>query len=610
MITALFAAVKIIGAFIFLVYPSGAVFGHFFFPDEYKEHQLIVAPVAGVVVVVILLALADFFGLAAGKFILPYSVLSFIVFTAMVALKKIELRLNNLSIILLAFVLFAVALIPLMKAGFISIYGLNTDPMIYTYLSDYLTNNVSSKVIPNYLINNRPYYTLLYYALKTGGKIGPMLFLASINKLTATKFSIFNYQVISTLFYLLAIISVYVVSLTTFHFKKRTALLVGFLYGINTLVIHGNNEGFLAQEMSLMLIPFAVAFGITLLNKKNYKDLICYAAFMAALIAIYPEVALIYPIVLPLIFFIVKIIKKENRLKLTALFMISIALITILAFPSILRMVGNVNYHANSPDSEVKTSKRSTAGSIHFYTPQPEVLGIGIHQAGSKRSGYGLPFTIIMWSVFALGSGLILVYIIREKNAILIYGFLVYVALAVLLYLWKFPYGYYKHLVPSVFLFSIALAGSLEYFYLNISKGLAFKSISAILITLIVTTYVSSAIFQILSYPYPWLTKTILDVRPAVQKYVPKNETIGLIPIESYPWVFYLLRDRKRMEGARLKFLYLRKRRKQLSISKTTRYILFEKIPIYSPQQNLRLTKKWGKTLWVNGTFILLKIRP
>lgn len=605
-IEVLFAVLKIIGAFIFLVYPSGALFNHFLLPDEYKEHGFIVAPVAGIAVIVVILALADFFGIAAGKFIFPYSVISFVVFIILAATRKLKFRLNNLAIILMALILFVVVLIPLMRAGFTSIYGLNTDPLTYTYVGDHLTNNSSKNVISKTNINNKPYYTFVYNALDTGGKLGPMFFLASINKLRGTQFSIYNYQVVSTLFYFLAILSVYVVSLTTFKLKKKTALLAGFFYGINTLVINGNIDGFLAQEMSLLLIPLAVAFGFTLSDKNNYKALICYAVFIAALIAVYPEVALLYPVALPLMFFVAKIIKKEKRLKQTTLLVVSVLVIGVLAFPSILRTIGNINYHANSPDSEVKTSL-ANVGNIRYLTPQPEVFGIGIHQQGSKKPDYGLPFTIVMWFVFFLGVALIMVYILREKNAVFIYGFLVYVIFSALLYYWRFPYGYYKHLVVSVFLFSIALAGSLDYFYFKISKGLAFGAISTVLITLMVTTYISSSYFQNTSFPYPWLTKTILEVRPAVQRYVPKSETLALIPMDSYPWVFYLLRDRKRIEGSRPKHIYFKK---GIKISKKTRYYLFEKIPIFPAEQNLRLAKKWGKILWVNGTFILIKTHP
>ncbi len=600
---------KIIIAFIFITVPTGFIFNYYLLPDDFKKHQLLIAPITGLATVAVILALVDSFGIAVGRFIIPYSAIAFIFMLGLIFIKKEKLRFPNMAILAVSLTLFVIAVFPVFKAGYIGIYKLTVnDAVVYTSLADHLKENSSKQ--PLQFKRERTYDAYIAARLKTGIRLGPMYVLSSVNKLVSAD-SIKTFQIYELILYALATISMYLFSLLTLKFKEKTALLSAFLYGINTLVLHGSYTGYLAQTTILPILPVAVMLGVHFFKNMNIRLAVAYIIFISANITLFPQ-SIYYSLMLPVVFFLPKIfVKKERNIKLAATWSLVLVLVTsAISYPSLIRTLTVTKWLTAS-----KT--RALAGPIAQNTPQTQMLGIGDHYH-LFTSDASLSFNLFTWPFFGLAIILMLLYLFKERNRLLITGFALYIVLAALLVSIGFPYGLYKHMALSVFLFASTLAGAIAYFYRK-TKSLYILGMVASIITIVFVSFITFSYSRTNPRPYNLVNKRIFQIKPNIYSFIGKKEDLAVIAETSvvFEWVMYVLSDHEvPIKSNMIKNLpsrFFEASNDRFKINKDTRYFILNKGPYYhmlSKELQIKRRKEIKKTgviLWENHEYIFLK---
>ncbi|RJQ33034.1 MAG: hypothetical protein C4562_01955 [Actinobacteria bacterium] len=592
----LFFELKVIASAFFIVLPTGFLISYFFLPERLRKYFYLLSPIFGLATISIVFQFADFFGITPGRLIIPYSIFAFISFILLIIKEDDFPRVKHCCVYLLAIVLLLIALLPMIKAGYVSVYGNCIDAHTASTLGDYLTYHNSASKVP--FVNTRPNYFLLNNALVGKVRLGPMFFLAGLNGILNSN-SLKTFQATSLFFYMLAIAGVYAFSSIALNFSSRVSTLAALFFGLNVLIVHGNYNGFISHLMALPFVSLGIIFGLFLLKDYSIKAAICFAIIVASLLTIYPE-SILYAVSIPLIWIAIKLIRERKsayREILMTLFIVFLV-IGVTSFPSIIRVAEFVKYKKSIGEFNTPQA-RAIAGDIRYFTPQTEALGIGVHTHGMTASNYSPVQNAIIWLSFSIAILFIVGFLIYSKGYILLTGFILYIGLAYYIFSLTFPYGYYKHIALSVYLFSAGLAGALHYFYYKKNTRIITLAAGILIFLSIAASYSLFLSNKYLLEEDKLFTpdKNIIELSH-IAKVIPTNSSLFVLQ-EDEPklsWVFYMLTDFRKVTVA--------DSTRQLRLEKKSFIFLIRKDMV--AKKYLQYFRRTGKVLWQNKGYLLV----
>ncbi len=439
------------GGLLGFFYLCGAGVTKLLLPAKIKSNELLIAPIVGVAVFVALAYAFSFAGLGARVWIWLVLLVVLVIYAAAGFATGWRVRFvarEHLLPLLLAAVVFAIGVAPLVNVGYLTNIGTTGDVINYCFPADYLLNHGlrTAALIPP----TTPLNAICHTWFQLGARLGTNLIIAGTDSL----FGLESYQVFFALINLLmslTILSVWALCRNGLGLNRRASRLAISAIVVGNMMYWGSYDGFLAQQLVLCLIPGIIAVGFALLDEPDIKAAVLAAVMFAPLFASY-EFVLIYPAGALAVWFLVSLARGKGLrpyIMPLAVFVGSTVLLNVFVF---IRRGFSLKDSAGSPEFASALS-RSMSGNIRYYTPLSELLGLNVHQHSRSLPVEGLaalPFyglavgllTVLVVAVIAIG----LYRTNSEARWKIISIGAPFVAVAGLMRYLTFPYAYYKNI--------------------------------------------------------------------------------------------------------------------------------------------------------------------
>jgi hypothetical protein len=265
-------------------------------PKSYRREVLLIAPFFGLGLISGICHYLGALGLSVEQFGWAFILLSGVALAAVIARRRNGLNLwyhlrhhlgHHWGIIALCLATYIIAMLPLIRLGYLTTVGTTIDGLSYAVRSEYLQE--AGLVRPD-VPAGRPFYGWVAAQIDLL-RVGDVYFVALVGALSAVR----SFQLLTTtaaLFFALAPASVYVLSRRTFRLKEPAALLAAGLVGIHNLLLWSVYDNFLSQTIALSLFPLLLSFEIEAVRTLRLPETVGFAVLFTALISVYPVYAL------------------------------------------------------------------------------------------------------------------------------------------------------------------------------------------------------------------------------------------------------------------------------------------------------------------------------
>ena len=257
-------------------------------PKSYRREVVLIAPFFGLGLISGICHYLSALGLPVERFGWALVLFAGIALAVVIARRRIKLNLRYLwGIVAICIATYLIAMLPLIRLGYLTTVGTTIDGLSYAVRSEYLRE--AGLVRPD-VPAGQPFYGWVAAQIDLL-RVGDVYFVALVGALSAAR----SFQLLTTtaaLFFALAPASVYVLSRRTFHLKEPAALLAAGLVGIHNLLLWSVYDNFLSQTIAMSLFPLLLSFEIEAVRTLRLSETVGFAVLFTALISVYPVYAL------------------------------------------------------------------------------------------------------------------------------------------------------------------------------------------------------------------------------------------------------------------------------------------------------------------------------
>jgi len=275
---------KQIGISVLLLWGVGVAVLALLSPRLYRREAVLIAPFFGFGLISGICHYLGALGLSVEQFGWALVLFAGIALAVVIARRRSWPNLRrHWRIIAICIVTYIIAMLPLIRLGYLTTVGTTIDGLSYAVRSEYLRE--AGLVRPD-VPGGRPFYGWVAAQIDLL-RVGDVYFVALVGTLSGAR----SYQLLTTtaaLFFALAPASVYVLSRRTFYLKEPAALLAAGLVGIHNLLLWSVYDNFLSQAIAMSLFPLALSFAIEAVRTLRLPEAVGFAVLFTALISVYP----------------------------------------------------------------------------------------------------------------------------------------------------------------------------------------------------------------------------------------------------------------------------------------------------------------------------------
>lgn len=196
---------------------------------------------------------------------------------------------------LIALLAFLLAVLPLLRYGYITVIGENWDPENYLMVGEYLRRGPVGQIAA---MPDNPLRDLNASPPRIGLTLGFSLLHGTLGLLLGQD-ALRTFAPTIALLGGLAALALYLLFRHGFEMERRPAFLAAFLGALSPLALWAAFFNFGMQMSSLPLVPLALALWLLLLRHPSWRTLLLAAAAVAALpVAYYPALTIFVPLAL------------------------------------------------------------------------------------------------------------------------------------------------------------------------------------------------------------------------------------------------------------------------------------------------------------------------
>ncbi|TVY09780.1 hypothetical protein [Paenibacillus cremeus] len=494
---------------------------------------------------------------------------------------------NYLILVLFCIVSAFITLYPSIYAGFpTSFASINNDLIFYLSIPEWLKNKsyFDSMNIDNY----HPFFSIAELHFSRFSRVGADYFnTLFMNWLNID--SIFTFNVISSFFCILIIVSIFYTS--KFLFKLNNFITYSFtaLATFNTVLFWMLTTQYMPQLGGNAFFILSLGLIYKTLNEKKVKLIIPTSISCSALVSIYSEYLIYF--VIPVVFFlIIKIISEYKKAKEYLKISIYIFLGTIIVNPISFYLAIKYNLF-------VFKSTQNAVGIVNYipFFNQPLII-MGIKFLNDYQESHILFKIISIIIVCVMIFGIFKLEKRLNKLVLPLLAF-IFLMLIYLKFINKFPYGYYKTLMFGQLFFIMTFCNGLYYIFKITKRKILYISIFVCVLCSINIYKIIGLEEQIIKEG-TLITKDYLQIEE-IKNLIPKNEIISVsnFNIDDQHVISYFLRDRNLIfNNASYYFPSYNKPEKKVN------FILSD-----SSNKASDILKLYGEIIWNNNKFVLYK---
>jgi hypothetical protein len=373
---------------VLLLWGIGGVFLLLLKPKHYRRDFLLIAPFFGFAVISGVSHYLGVLGLAIRQF--EWLFIALAVAAPVVWFLRGRPRLYtrlHWHILIIGLATYVMALIPLIKLGYLTTIGTTIDGLSYAVRSDYLQQ---ASLVRPYVPPGQPFYRLVAAHIDLV-RAGDVYFVGAVGSLTGQR----SYQLLTTtaiVFYALTPVSVYIFCRRTLYLKNAAAIFASGFVAIHNLLLWTVYDNFLSQTIAVSVFPLVLSFGVISARTLRWRETIGFALLLSALFSLYPVYAVLAMLTWGLCTLFI-MVQKITRLRgqggrifkqYLRWSVILLLLLFIANGVAICRSVVQLTFVGQLLDPE--TSAAVGAGNISVFPSLAEVWGLIVHASAA----YGL----------------------------------------------------------------------------------------------------------------------------------------------------------------------------------------------------------------------------